>query len=64
MIVKTLFYNDEIAAVPKQVPKMKLSEQEIEMARMLIQNMTEPFDATAYQDEYQVRLRDAIMKKI
>ena len=63
MIVKTLFYNDEIAAVPKQVPKMKLSEQEIEMARM-IQNMTEPFDATAYQDEYQVRLRDAIMKKI
>lgn len=64
MIVKTLFYNDEIAVVPKQVPKMKLSEQEIEMVRMLIQNMTEPFDAAAYQDEYQVRLRDAIMKKI
>lgn len=38
MIVKTLFYNDEIAVVPKQVPKMKLSEQEIDMARMLIQN--------------------------
>ena len=64
MIVKTLFYNDEIAAVPKQIPKMKLSEQEIDMARMLIQNMTEPFDATEYQDEYQARLRDAIMKKI
>lgn len=31
---------------------------------MLIQNMTEPFDATQYQDEYQARLRDAIMKKI
>lgn len=64
MIVKTLFYNDEIAAVPKQIPKMKLSEQEIDMARMLIRNMTEPFDATDYQDEYQTRLRDAIMKKI
>ena len=64
MIVKTLFYNDEIAAVPKQVPKMKLSEQEIDMARMLIQNMTEPFDASQYQDEYQARLKDAIMKKI
>ena len=64
MIVKTLFYDDEIAAVPKQVPKMKLSEQEIDMARMLIQNMTEPFDATQYQDEYQARLKDAIMKKI
>lgn len=64
MIVKTLFYNDEIAAVPKQIPKMKLSEQELDMARMLIQNMTEPFDASSYQDEYQARLRDAIMKKI
>ena len=64
MIVKTLFYNDEIAAVPKQIPKMKLNEQEIDMARMLIQNMTEPFDATQYQDEYQARLKDAIMKKI
>lgn len=64
MIVKTLFYNDEIAAVPKQVPKMKLGEQELEMARMLIQNMTQPFDAEQYQDEYQARLRDAIMKKI
>ncbi len=64
MIVKTLFYNDEIATVPKQVPKMKLGEQELEMARMLIQNMTQAFDPEQYQDEYQVRLRDAIMKKI
>lgn len=64
MIVKTLFYNDEIAAVPKQVLRMKLSEQELEMARMLIQNMTQPFDAEAYRDEYQARLRDAIMQKI
>ena len=64
MIVKTLFYNDEIAAVPKQVPKMKLEEQELEMAKLLIQNMTKAFDAEEYRDEYQARLRDAIMKKI
>ena len=38
MIVKTLFYEDEIAAVPKQVPKMKLEEQELDMAKLLIQN--------------------------
>ena len=64
MIVKTLFYNDEIASVPKQVPKMKLEEQELEMAKLLIQNMTKAFDAEEYRDEYQARLRDAIMKKI
>ena len=64
LIVKTLFYYDEIAAVPKQIPKMKLDEQELEMARLLIQNMTKPFDASQYCDEYQARLREAIMKKI
>ena len=62
LIVKTLFYYDEIAAVPKQIPKMKLDEQELEMARLLIQNMTKPFDASQYCDEYQARLREAIMK--
>lgn len=64
LIVKTLYYEDEIAAVPKQVPKIKLEEKELEMARMLINNMTEKFDASAYRDEYQARLKDAIMKKI
>lgn len=64
MIVKTLFYEDEIVAVPKQVPKMKLDEQELDMAKMLIQNMTKPFDSAVYRDEYQARLKDAIMKKI
>ena len=43
---------------------MKLEEQELDMAKMLIQNMTKPFDATAFRDEYQARLKDAIMKKI
>jgi len=64
MIVKTLFYEDEIAAVPKQVPKMKLDEKELSMAKLLIENMTKPFEAAAFRDEYQARLREAIMKKI
>ena len=64
IIVKTLFYYDEIAAMPKTVPKMKLAENELNMAKMLIENMTKPFVAEEYQDEYQARLREAIMKKI
>ena len=64
MIVKTLFYHDEIAVIPKQIPKMKLNDQELEMARMLIQNMTQTFEPEQYQDEYQARLREAIRKKI
>mgnify|MGYP005759936429 FL=1 len=64
IIVKTLFYEDEIASMPKSVPKMKLDENELNMAKLLIQNMTKPFEAAAYRDEYQARLREAIMKKI
>lgn len=64
IIVKTLFYEDEIASMPKSVPKMKLDENELNMAKLLIQNVTKPFEAAAYRDEYQARLREAIMKKI
>lgn len=64
IIVKTLFYHDEIASVPKPVPKMKLDENELSMAKMLIDNMTRPFHAGEFRDEYQARLRDAIMQKI
>ena len=64
IIVKTLFYHDEIVAMPKSVPKMKLDENELAMAKMLIENMTRPFVAEEFRDEYQARLREAIMKKI
>lgn len=64
LIAKTLYYHDEIAAIPKTIPKMKLDENELNMAKMLIDNMTKPFVAEDFQDEYQARLREAIMKKI
>lgn len=64
MIVKTLYYHDEIAAVPKQVPKVTLDRNELDMAKMLVDSMTKPFVPEDFKDEYQARLRDAIMKKI
>ncbi|NLJ96477.1 MAG: Ku protein, partial [Clostridiales bacterium] len=64
MIAKTLFYQDEIVAVPKQIPKVDLSDAEIAMAKTLLDSLTKPFDPSAYKDEYQERLRDAIMQKI
>lgn len=64
IIAKTLFYQDEITAVPKQVTTTQLNEAEITMAKSLINSMTGPFDAAKYKDEYQERLRDAILQKI
>ena len=64
LIAKTLFYEDEIAAVPKTIPKMKLEENELNMAKLLVESTTKPFVAAEFRDEYQARLREAIMKKI
>lgn len=64
IVIKTLFFEDEIASVPKQIPKMKLDDKELEMAKILVQNMTEPFDAAKYKDEYRAKLQDAIVRKI
>ncbi len=64
MIVKTLFYIDEIVEIPKKVPKMQLDKNEMDMAKLLIENMTKEFEPTAFNDEYQERLRAAIMTKI
>ncbi|MHB8130287.1 MAG: non-homologous end joining protein Ku [Mobilitalea sp.] len=64
LVAKTLFYQEEILAVPKQISSVDLSDAEVTMAKTLIDSMTGPFDAAVYKDEYQGRLRDAIMQKI
>jgi DNA end-binding protein Ku len=64
IIAKTLFYQDEIMTVPKQIPATNLSDAEVTMAKSLVDSMTGPFDPALYKDEYQERLRDAIMQKI
>ena len=64
IIVKTLFYYDEIAEIPKKIPKLKLDENEMQMAKMLVENMTKVFHPEEFRDEYQARLREAIMRKI
>lgn len=64
MIVKTLFYADEVVEAPKKAPKLEVDKNELDMAKMLINNMTKPFNANDFKDEYQARLREAIMTKI
>lgn len=64
MIVKTLYYADEIAAVPKTLPRIEVDENELNMAKLLIANMTKPFAASEFRDEYQARLKESILKKI
>lgn len=64
ILVSTMFYADEIKEIQKPYTKPAVSEQELNMARMLINSMDTPFDPDKYKDEYQVRLRELIETKI
>jgi len=64
IIAKTLFYQEEIQDMPKSQPKVSVDKSELDMAKTMIATMTKDFDISAYHDEYQARLREAIEAKI
>ena len=64
ILISTMFYADEIKALQKQYAKPEVSEQELNMAKTLINSMDTPFDASQYKDEYQEKLRALIETKI
>lgn len=64
ILVKTLFFHDEIVELPKSFKHPKVNKTESTMAKQLIQAMASPFDPSNYHDEYQERLMEAIEAKI
>jgi DNA end-binding protein Ku len=64
LIGKILYYQEEIQEMPKSQIKVELSKAEVDMAKTLIDSMTQNFDIAAYHDEYQEKLRNAITTKI
>lgn len=64
LVAKILYYQEEIQELPKSQVKVEISQPELDMAKILIESMTQKFDIAAYHDEYQQRLREAITSKI
>lgn len=64
ILISTMFYADEVKALQRQYNKPEISEQEFNMAKLLINSMDTPFDPSKYKDEYQSRLRGLIETKI
>ncbi len=64
LIIKTLFYEDEIAELPKSISHPKVSSAELKMAKQLIEAMKEPFDPSLYYDSFQKKLKNVIEAKI
>ena len=64
VLISTMLYADEIKELQKRYEKPAIAEQELSMAKMLINSMDTPFDPSKYKDEYQTKLRALIESKI
>ena len=64
LILETLYYPDEIREPGESVAVEEISEQEMEMARALIEMLEEPFDPEKYHDEYREALMTIISAKL
>ncbi|ALS29686.1 DNA repair protein [Paenibacillus sp. 32O-W] len=67
LAMETIFYPDEIRPV-SQVPglpeEVKVNDKELTMAKLLIEQLSTPFEPEKYTDDYRERLFDLISRKI
>lgn len=67
LAIETIFYPDEIRPV-SQVPNLPentlVNDKELTMAKMLIDQLSTPFEPEKYTDDYRLRLLDAIQHKV
>ncbi len=64
LILETLYYPDEIREPGESFAVEEVSEQEMEMARALIEMLEQPFDPARYTDEYREALMTVINAKL
>jgi DNA end-binding protein Ku len=67
LAMETMFYPDEIrpiSQVPNLPAKVTANDRELDMAKMLIEQLSTPFEPEKYKDEYRQRLLEAIEHKV
>jgi DNA end-binding protein Ku len=64
LILETLYYPDEIRVEKTELPDVKVSEKELDMAYTLIDLLTEDFQPEKYKDEYREALMQVIDAKL
>lgn len=64
ILIQTMLFQDDIKVLPKTYNKPEISEEELNMAKTLINSMNTPFNAENYKDEYQEKLKTLIQTKI
>jgi DNA end-binding protein Ku len=65
MVLTTLFHADEVLPAAALTPRLPvdLSEREREMAKLLIQTLSGPFEPERYRDEYRERLQGLLEER-
>lgn len=67
LAIETIFYPDEVRPI-SQVPGLPeagtVNDKELEMAKLLISQLSTPFDPAKYTDDYRQRMLDLISHKI
>lgn len=64
LILETLYYPDEIRVEKSELPDVKISDKELDMAYTLIELLTEDFEPEKYKDEYREALMQVIEAKL
>jgi DNA end-binding protein Ku len=66
LILETMFWPDEIRApaFEELETEIEVRKEEVKMAEMIIDNLTSPFDADAYQDPSRGAIEELARKKI
>lgn len=64
LILETLFYPDEIRVEKSELPDVKISDKELDMAYTLIDLLSDDFDPEKYHDEYREALMQVIDAKL
>jgi DNA end-binding protein Ku len=62
LVLETMYYADEVRS-PENAPAPQVREAEVEMAKTLIENLTEPWDPKRYHDRYRGQLLKLLKKK-
>jgi DNA end-binding protein Ku len=63
LVLETMYYADEVRQPEKVTIKGDLREAEVEMAKSLVENLSEPFDPEKYDDTYRKELLELLRAK-
>ncbi len=63
IVLETMYFADEIRRPEGVEPKAELRDAELEMARSLVENLSEPFEPEKYDDTYRKELLELLRAK-